>query len=157
MPINIAKMTTFMLAISIPSLADAANPLHANVTCVSQKNVDHKYNDIRQIMLNTTDDIPTCCSACEAEPECGIWVITGKKCWLKTSYGVPGPNIVYAEGTISMCTVAGAKSCPDYTPPAPTYYICNGSMCVRGSGRVSYTDPNCFGLCGQNETKPNMA
>ena len=30
----------------------AANPLHANVSCVFEKNVDHKFNDIRQVVVS---------------------------------------------------------------------------------------------------------
>ena len=58
--------------------------LHDNVTCVAQKGVNHKYNDIVQHTIspgNTT----ACCQLCKAEPKCGIWVITGSTCWLKSN------------------------------------------------------------------------
>ena len=72
------------------------NPLHDNVTCVAQKGVNHKYNDIVQHTIspgNTT----ACCQLCKAEPKCGIWVITGTTCWLKT-------NCKYHDGVDYLAT-----------------------------------------------------
>ena len=43
----------------------ATNPLHANVSCVFEHDIDHKYNDIRQ---HPGTDPGKCCALCEAEP-----------------------------------------------------------------------------------------
>jgi hypothetical protein len=68
-----------------------ANPLHANVSCVAQKDVDHRYNDVRQLAVKP-GDTAACCAACRKEPRCGLWAVghPSTKCWLKESYGKPG-------------------------------------------------------------------
>ena len=86
--------------------------LHDNVTCTTQKNIDHKYNDIRQVHNSSTAG---CCALCKAESKCAVWVLTyDTTCWLKFAYGTPGTQIVESAGAVSMCTAAGATSCPDY-------------------------------------------
>jgi len=92
------------------------NPLHANLTCVSQRDVDHTYNDIRQVPMksNSSADLAKCCALCKAEPKCGIWVSYELKCWLKRNYGNPKTQLKYHPGAISMCTTPGATSCPDF-------------------------------------------
>ena len=98
----------------LPALA-ALGSLHANVTCTAQRNIDHKYNDVRQVQMDAMD-LPRCCALCKAEPKCAIWVVTPNHlCWLKSAYGPPPAHgVVEAPGTVSMCTKAGAASCPDY-------------------------------------------
>eukprot|EP01050_Picozoa_sp_SAG11_P016071 SAG11_NODE_2150_length_3744_cov_3.664472_1_plen_214_part_00 len=134
------------------------NPMHANVSCFVQKDVDHKYNDIRQLAIKA-GDTAACCSACKKEPQCGMWVVgaPATKCWLKKSYGKPGTQWVRAPGMISMCTApTSAGKCPDTLPPPPPPppppvlvgpYICSGGQCIKGQGKVSYLDPHCFGQC----------
>ena len=39
--------------------------------------------------------------------------------------------------------------CPPPPPPAPIlHFKCEGAQCVPGTAHVSYTDPHCFGYCG---------
>ena len=57
--------------------ADSAagpNPLHANLTCVAQKDVDHTYNDIRQVPMkgNSPADLAKCCALCKADAKCAV-------------------------------------------------------------------------------------
>lgn len=134
------------------------NPLHANVSCIVQKDVDHKYNDIRQLTISA-HDTAACCAACKKEPRCGIWVVgsPATKCWLKENYGQVGTQWVRAPGMLSMCTQpASAGHCPDVLPPAPPPppppvlvgpYVCQNGQCVNGTGKVSYLDPHCFNQC----------
>ena len=94
-----------------PTVATAADTVD-NVTCVVQHNIDHKFNDLHQVGQQNTAQ---CCALCKAEPKCKVWVLTpDKTCWLKHAYGTPGTQIVEADGTVSMCTKAGAAACPDY-------------------------------------------
>ena len=134
------------------------NPLHANVSCIVQKDVDHKYNDIRQLAVKPLDTA-ACCAACKKEPLCGMWVVGDPptKCWLKENYGKVGTQWVRAPGMLSMCTApTSAGKCPDTLPPPPPPppppvlvgpYICSGGQCVNGTGKVSYLDPHCYGQC----------
>lgn len=138
--------------------APPLNPLHANVSCIVQKDVDHKYNDIRQLTISA-HDTAACCAACKKEPRCGIWVVgsPATKCWLKENYGQVGTQWVRAPGMLSMCTQpASAGHCPDVLPPAPPPppppvlvgpYVCQNGQCVNGTGKVSYLDPHCFNQC----------
>ena len=144
------------------------NPLHANLTCVFEHDVDHKYNDIRQVTVHAANNTESCCALCKAEPLCGMWVLVpATKCWLKKNYGKPGTQWVRAPGAISMCTnPTGDGKCPPShipTPPPPPpvqHYVCEAKQCVLGSGHISYTDPKCFGQCGNppaNVTIPAIA
>eukprot|EP01051_Picozoa_sp_SAG22_P014142 SAG22_NODE_1675_length_3830_cov_4.460198_2_plen_404_part_00 len=140
------------------STAPPPNPLHANVSCIVQKDVDHKYNDIRQLVIKP-DDTAACCAACKKEPRCGLWAVghPPTKCWLKENYGKQGSQWVRNPGMLSMCTApASAGKCPDKLPPAPPPppppvlvgpYVCRGGQCAKGQGKVSYLDPKCFGQC----------
>ena len=139
-----------------------ADPLHANVSCVVQKDVDHKYNDVRQLVIKA-GDTAACCAACKKEPRCGLWAVghPETKCWLKANYGKPGTQWVRAPGMSSMCTApTSAGKCPDTLPPLPPPppppilvgpYVCSGGQCVKGQNKVSYLDPHCFGQCATLE------
>ena len=152
------------LAASPVSAVDV-NPLHANVTCVFEHDIDHKYNDIRQATVSAANNTAACCALCKAEPLCGIWVLVpATKCWLKKNYGEPGTQWVRAPGAISMCTnpTADGKCPPSHIPNPPPpppvqHFVCEAKQCVLGTGHISYTDPKCFGQCGNppaNVTTP---
>ena len=131
------------------------SPLHHNVSCVPAPGFNHLGNDIRGIPNPTGNDTASCCAACKAEPACAIWVISGNTCFLKTAYGTPWQGWIEDPSAISMCTdpdpLTGACRVHKLPPPPPMppvpHFRCAGNMCVPGVAHVSYTDPNCFGLC----------
>ena len=108
-------MAAAALLVSLGALGSATNPLHANVSCVFEHDIDHKYNDIRQVDVSPSNT-SACCSLCKAEPQCGMWVLSPgtkgpyTKCWLKENYGKLGTQWVRSPDRIAMCTnpTAGA-------------------------------------------------
>ena len=134
------------------------NPLHHNVSCVPSPGFNHLGNDIRGIP-NTGNDTASCCAACKAEPACAIWVISDKSCFLKTAYGEAWQTWVEDPFAISMCIdpdpVTGLCRShklppPPPMPPIPHFHCSSGNKCVPGQAHVSYTDPDCFGLCSSH-------